>query len=450
MQYLKQSTACTIAFGPFVDKTDGVTLKTDATTITDIDHATTGIFLSKAGANAAVRHQNVTASVADDYGMMTVTLDTTDTATVGTLDVLFAKAATYLPVHKAFMVLPANVYDSLMGTDLLDVNQAQVLGTAVHASTEAGTQCVEVVRWGGNDIAATGINGTPVVDMVAIHGTALTETATQLAGAFTKFFNVAAPTGTVNSLPDAVAGVANGLQICGSNAATTYAILTVTAAFTTGSIVNNGVFTQTGTHTISAFTITNAFTTGSQVNNGVLTQTGAVTFSSTFTTGNVTHSAMTVTNALTTGSIVNNGVLTQTGTATISALTVTNALTTGSIVNNGVFTQTGTHTISALTVTNALTAGTNAIPWNAAWDAEVQSEVDDSLNTAIAELSQDVPPATPTVKQALMLLYMALRNERLTTDSLTSIKNDAGTVICKATLSDDGTTFTKAEFISGA
>ncbi len=50
-------------------------------------------------------------------------------------------------------------------------------------------------------------------DIVKIHGTALTETSTQLAGAFTKFFNVATPTGTVNSIPDAVAGAANGLAI---------------------------------------------------------------------------------------------------------------------------------------------------------------------------------------------------------------------------------------------
>jgi hypothetical protein len=120
-QLLKQSTAVTIMFGPFVDKTDGVTLKTDSTTITDIDHASTGIFLSKNGGTAAIRHATVTASVADAYGMMKVTLDTTDTNTLGTLDVLFAKAATYLPVFKRFMVVPANVYESLVaGTEWLE------------------------------------------------------------------------------------------------------------------------------------------------------------------------------------------------------------------------------------------------------------------------------------------------------------------------------------------
>lgn len=127
-QFLKQSTACTIMFGPFVDMTDGVTLEVGAGIITSIDHATTGIFISKNGAAAAIRNQAVTASVLDAYGMFKVTLDTTDTGTVGTLDVLMAEAATFLPVHKTFMVLPANVYDSLMGTDKLQVDTTQVEG----------------------------------------------------------------------------------------------------------------------------------------------------------------------------------------------------------------------------------------------------------------------------------------------------------------------------------
>lgn len=134
MQFLKQSTACTIMFGPFVDKTDGVTLEVGAGIITSIDHATTGIFLSKAGGAAAIRHQSVTASVLDAYGMFNVTLDATDTNTVGTLDVLMAEAATFLPVHKSFMVLPANVYDSLMGTDLLDISMVQIGGVAQSAT----------------------------------------------------------------------------------------------------------------------------------------------------------------------------------------------------------------------------------------------------------------------------------------------------------------------------
>lgn len=132
--YLKQSTAAHIMFGPFVDKTTGVDLEVGAGIITSIDHATTGIFLSKNGAAGAIRHQAVTASVLDAYGMFQVHLDTTDTDTVGRLRVMMAEAATFLPVYDDFMVVPANVYDSLMGTDTLDV---QVTGMGADVVTAA-------------------------------------------------------------------------------------------------------------------------------------------------------------------------------------------------------------------------------------------------------------------------------------------------------------------------
>lgn len=74
-------------------------------------------------------------------------------------------------------------------------------------------------------------SGVVKANLAQILGTALTETAGLLAGAFKKFFNVATPTGTVNSIPDAVAGAAGGLMIAGSNAATTVNI--------TGNITGN-------------------------------------------------------------------------------------------------------------------------------------------------------------------------------------------------------------------
>lgn len=67
-----------------------------------------------------------------------------------------------------------------------------------------------------------------LADLSRILGTALTETAGLIAAGFKKFFNVATPTGTVNSLADAVPGAAGGGFIAGTNAATT-----VTTSFTT-------------------------------------------------------------------------------------------------------------------------------------------------------------------------------------------------------------------------
>ncbi len=82
--------------------------------------------------------------------------------------------------------------------------------------------------------------------------------------------------------------------------------------------------------------------------------------------------------------------------------------------------------------------------------ADVNAEVVDALGVdTIAELAQGIPAATPTIKQAIMLLYMALRNESLTTASLLSIKNDVGTVITKAALADDAVTLTKGKLATG-
>lgn len=62
-----------------------------------------------------------------------------------------------------------------------------------------------------------------------------------------------------------------------------------------------------------------------------------------------------------------------------------------------------------------------------------------------AELDS-IPGATPEARQALMLLYQALRNKRDTTATADEIHDDAGNVVGSASLSDDGSTFTKGKY----
>ena len=59
----------------------------------------------------------------------------------------------------------------------------------------------------------------------------------------------------------------------------------------------------------------------------------------------------------------------------------------------------------------------------------------------LAELSPGSPPITPTLEEALMLLYMALRNKLVTTTNSVTLHNAAGTPITVASASDDGETF---------
>lgn len=86
-------------------------------------------------------------------------------------------------------------------------------------------------------------SGVVKANWVQVLASAITGTAAQLAAAISNFFNVATPTGTVNSLPAAVPGATNGLVICGNNVATTFAVLTVTGAF---SINGTNTVSQTG------------------------------------------------------------------------------------------------------------------------------------------------------------------------------------------------------------
>ncbi len=157
---LKQSTSVVIPFGPFVDATDGVTAETGL--ISAIDHASTGIVLSKNGGAHAVRHATVTASTHLGGGVYAVTLDATDTGTLGSIRVFFADAATCLPVWADFQVVPAEVYDAIVSgsgggvrADLRNIG-----GSAVSTSSaQIGANIVNAggTAWGSGAITAASI-----------------------------------------------------------------------------------------------------------------------------------------------------------------------------------------------------------------------------------------------------------------------------------------------------
>ncbi len=215
---LKQSTAVVIEFGPFLDKTDGVTLETGL--VTALDHASTGILLSKNGGTLTIRHATVTASSYDAYGCYKVTLDTTDTGTLGSLRVIFSEAATCLPVWADFQVVPANIYDSLvLGSDLVDVSVTQLLGTAWLTPAVAGTPDVNMKLISGDATAAdnaeaffdgTGYAGTnnviPLVTVLTTYtgNTPQTGDAYALIGAAGAGLTALASQASVNTLDDFV------------------------------------------------------------------------------------------------------------------------------------------------------------------------------------------------------------------------------------------------------
>ena len=123
---LRQSTARTLIYGPFMDDTDGNTIE-DGLTITQAE-----VRLSKNGGNYAQKSES-TSLVHDELGQYTCLLDATDTATLGLLRVSVHEGGS-LQVWQDFVIVTSNYWDSKYSTDKLEVDLLQMVGTAQSAT----------------------------------------------------------------------------------------------------------------------------------------------------------------------------------------------------------------------------------------------------------------------------------------------------------------------------
>lgn len=147
MKFLKQSTAVTPKVGPFLDATDGVTAET-ALTLSQSDC----ILFKNHGAGAQKNDSN--AATHDTGGMYGVPLDTTDTNTVGPLQLLINESGA-LPVWETWYVLPANVFDSLQGSDLLQTDSREIAGSTT-AATNLSASALGIVLGTSDNTGFTG------------------------------------------------------------------------------------------------------------------------------------------------------------------------------------------------------------------------------------------------------------------------------------------------------
>ena len=100
-----------------------------------------------------------------------------------------------------------------------DLNNSNLTATELQATVVGGNEdsLANVLHPATSGQTLTVANGAGNANLTYILGTLLTETSGLIAAGFKKFFNVASPTGTQNSIPDAVAGASGGLAIVGSN-----------------------------------------------------------------------------------------------------------------------------------------------------------------------------------------------------------------------------------------
>mgnify|MGYP001153068589 CR=1 FL=1 len=205
MKILKQSTAVTPKVGPFLDATDGVTAETGLT-ISQSDC----VLFKNYGAGAQKNDSN--AATHDTGGMYGVPFDTTDTATVGPLQLLINESGA-LPVWETWYVLPANVFDSLQGTDLLQAD-VQAINDSTSAADNLGASALGIVRGTSDNTGFTGtatqFEASDITEATADHynGRVIVFTSGALAGQATLITDYSLSGGrghfTVSTLTEAV------------------------------------------------------------------------------------------------------------------------------------------------------------------------------------------------------------------------------------------------------
>lgn len=138
----------------------------------------------------------------------------------------------------------------------------------------------------------------------------------------------------------------------------------------------------------------------------------------------------------------------QTG---VTIATVTNV--TNQVIASLTANQTGVTVATVTNITNGVNLTSTAVLNNfgSSATAQINAEMVDVVNVdTISELGQSAPPATPTMRQAMMAPYMALRNKITVTSTDKKFFNDAGTNVFTKALSDDGSTYTEAEAGAGS
>lgn len=154
--FLKQSTSKIVAVGPFLNFSDGA-LKTS------VALGASEAFLIKDAGTATDVHTN-TFSAHLGGGMYNFTLAAGDTDTLGMLTLLFTDSAS-VTFSISFMVVPANIYDSLIGgTDALQVDAIQINGNVTSAMLSGTTSLnADIVKINTN-AASSFLSGTDALN----------------------------------------------------------------------------------------------------------------------------------------------------------------------------------------------------------------------------------------------------------------------------------------------
>ena len=139
MVYLKADTAVEVLVGPAVAVGDGFTPVTNLVGASADEYEL--IKYNGATALTASAVTNALAAITGADGYYTLELSISETNTEGPLWLVINDDSLILPIRHEFMVVNANVYDSLFaasGTDLLEVDVQEINATTVIGVGTAG------------------------------------------------------------------------------------------------------------------------------------------------------------------------------------------------------------------------------------------------------------------------------------------------------------------------
>lgn len=172
--YIRQNTATDRPFGPFVEASDGSSYK--ATTITMPTTGTQHVRVWKTDGTVTGLADAITLF---EPGWARLSIAASDVTSVGVVRYAIGNATNNMPVWREYMVVPANVYDSMiLGSDFLQVDVVQVTGAA---PSSAAIGSVANLTTGVN---VTSVNaGVVGVNVTSINGSAVSN-ATVAAGSF--------------------------------------------------------------------------------------------------------------------------------------------------------------------------------------------------------------------------------------------------------------------------
>lgn len=391
MQFLQANTATIVRVGPFVDVGDGFTPETGVT-LSGADEAE----VMKAGGGASVSISgNTWAAVTGCDGWYDLTLTAGNLDTEGTLTVVVQDDDVCLPVFIHFMVIAQSAFASLItakDTGFMDVN--------VKAVSEDTTAADNLESACDNYSATRGLSGTalPAAAAGAAGGIPTDSTGK------TSFNDPSAAAIQAEmeengaSILDSISDKLPTNYIMGSSVQTDKDDEIDAIKAVTDNLPNSGALTDidTGVNNIEAKLPSKNYLTGTANTDGDIQADEA--------TGNFPGSVASVAGAV--GSVTGN-------------------------VGGNV-----TGTIGELA---------------AQAKADVNAEVSDVINTdALTEPGQGAPAWSISLSAMIRYLYKGWRNKIVQDSTSYELYNDAGdTVDQKATISDDGTDFTKGEIGSG-